>query len=125
MKTVVSTKNAPGAIGPYSQATICNGVVYVSGQIPLDPVSGEISQGDITEQTTRVLNNIKAIVEAAGSDMSKALKATVLLTDMGDFATMNEAYKKFFPENPPARMCYEVSALPRGAAVEIDLFCAL
>ena len=125
MKKVIATKNAPGAIGPYSQANVHNGVIYVSGQLAIDPGTGKLITGDIGEQTTRVLNNIKAIVEEAGSSMANVLKCTVLLKDIGDFAKMNEAYAKFFPENPPARIAYQVCAMPLGAEVEIDAICAV
>ena len=125
MKKVIASKDAPGAIGPYSQANVHNGVIYVSGQLPLVPETGKLCTGDIGEQTTRVLKNIKAIVEEAGSNMGNILKCTVLLTDLGNFAKMNEAYGKFFPENPPARIAYQVSALPLGAEVEIDAICAV
>ena len=125
MKKVVATNNAPAAIGPYSQANVHNGVVYVSGQLPIDPDTGKLITGDIGEQTTQVLNNIKAIVEQAGSNMGNILKCTVLLKDIGNFAKMNEAYAKFFPENPPARIAYQVCAMPLGAEVEIDAICAV
>jgi len=121
----VATDKAPAAIGPYSQASIHNGVIYVSGQLPIDVATGELSKGDIGEQTHLVMSHISAIVEEAGSSMDKLLKATILLTDMAHFAQMNEAYAKFFPESPPARICYQVSALPKGAVIEIDAICAL
>jgi len=125
MKTIVNTKSAPAAIGPYSQGTIHNGTLYVSGQLPINPTTGELSSGDIKEQTTLVMTNLKAIVEAAGSDLKKVLKCTILLTDMTNFAAMNEAYGAFFKEEPPARICYQVSVLPKGAIVEIDAVCAV
>ena len=125
MKKVIASKDAPGAIGPYSQANVHGGVIYVSGQLPLDPATGKLVEGDIGLQTTRVLDNVKAIVEEAGSSMANVLKCTVLLTDLGNFAKMNEAYGKFFPENPPARIAYQVSALPLGAEVEIDAVCGV
>ena len=125
MKTIIASKKAPGAIGPYSQACVHGGVIYVSGQLPLDPTSGKPVSGTVGEQTTKVLENIKAIVEEAGSNMGNILKCTVLLTDMVNFTHMNEAYAKFFPENPPARIAYEVSVLPLGADVEIDAICAV
>ena len=125
MKKTVSTTNAPAAIGPYSQATIHNGVIYVSGQLPICPETGELSTGDVAEQTTLVMKNLAAIIEAAGSNMDNLLKATILLTDMGHFAQVNEAYVKFFTGAPPARICYQVCALPKGASVEIDAICAV
>jgi 2-iminobutanoate/2-iminopropanoate deaminase len=124
MKTIVNTKNAPAAIGPYSQATTHGGVVYVSGQLPIIPETGELSTEGISAQTTLVMNNLKAILEAAGSGTEKILKCTILLTSMADFVEMNEAYAKFFPSEPPARICYQVTALPKGAIVEIDCIAA-
>ena len=120
MKKVICTKKAPLAIGPYSQATVHNGLIYVSGQLPIEPDSGELCTGDIAEQTNVVMNNLKAILDAAGSSMEKILKCTILLTDMAFFAKMNEAYGSFFESEPPARICYQVCALPKGAIIEID-----
>ncbi|MCL1878906.1 MAG: RidA family protein [Defluviitaleaceae bacterium] len=125
MKKIISTNKAPAAIGPYSQATVHNGVAYVSGQLPIDPTTGELSVGDISEQTRLAMSNLEAIVEAAGSGMDKVLKCTILLTDMVHFAQMNEEYAKFFPSEPPARICYQVTALPKGASVEIDCIAAV
>lgn len=124
MKKIIATSKAPAAIGPYCQATTHNGVIYVSGQLPLDPATGELSTGGIAEQTRLVMSNIKAIIESAGSSMDKILKCTILLTDMAHFAEMNEAYAKFFPNDPPARICYQVCALPKGACIEIDCIAA-
>jgi len=121
----ISTKNAPAAIGPYSQAKVFGGVAYISGQLPMHPATGEMELGDIKAQTQLTLENLAAIVEAAGSSMDKVLKATILLTDMGHFAAVNEVYASFFKDNPPARICYQVCALPKGAAVEIDAICAV
>ena len=125
MKKIVSTGNAPAAIGPYSQATVHNQTLYVSGQLPIDPATGELVTGDIVQQTHQVMKNISAIVEAAGGKMENVLKATVLLTDLANFAEMNEVYGSYFPQNPPARICYQVVALPKGAIVEIDVVCAI
>jgi len=125
MKKVVSTSNAPAAIGPYSQATIYNQVLYISGQLPIDPSTGEMVGDDISRETHQVMRNLAAIVEAAGGKMENVLKATILLTDMGCFAAVNEVYSSYFPENPPARICYQVVALPKGARVEVDAVCAL
>ncbi|MCL2190129.1 MAG: RidA family protein [Defluviitaleaceae bacterium] len=125
MKKIINTKNAPAAIGPYSQATVHNGTLYVSGQLPIDPGSGEICGTDIKAQTTLVMQNLKAIVEAAGAKLENILKCTILLTDMAHFAQMNETYAGFFPSDPPARICYQVTALPKGAIVEIDAIVAL
>jgi len=123
-KTIIAPK-APAAVGPYSHATVHNDTLYISGQLPLVPETGEILDGSIDEQTTLVMNNIKAIVEEAGSNLDNILKCTILLTDLANFGAVNEAYGKFFPKNPPARICYEVCALPKNAEVEIDAICAL
>jgi len=123
--STISTCKAPAAIGPYSQAKVYNGVAYISGQLPIDPATGELCPGDIAQQTHMVMSNLAAIIEAAGSSMDKVLKATILLTDMGDFAQVNEVYASFFADAPPARICYQVCALPKGAAVEIDAICAV
>jgi 2-iminobutanoate/2-iminopropanoate deaminase len=125
MKKIISTPNAPAPIGPFSQATAFNGVLYVSGQLPVDAATGEVCTGSIGEQTTLVMNNIKAIVDAAGATMADVLKCTILLTDMADFAAVNEAYGAFFSDDPPARICYQVSALPRSVDVEVDAMVAL
>ena len=125
MKKIISTGNAPAAIGPYSQATVHNQTLYVSGQLPIDPTTGEMVAGDIAQETHQVMKNIAAIVEAAGGNMENVLKATVLLTDLANFAAMNEVYGSYFPQNPPARICYQVVALPKGARVEVDAIVAL
>lgn len=119
MKTTISTSQAPAAIGPYSQAVALNGTLYVSGQLPIDPSTGEMPQ-TVAEQTLRSLRNISAILAAAGMETADIVKTTVLLTDMNDFAAMNEAYAGFFCESKPARVCCAVAALPKGAKVEID-----
>ena len=121
----VCTEKAPGAIGPYSQAKVYNGTAYISGQLPIDPTTGELVDGDIASQTTKVLENVAAIVESAGGCMDRVVKTTILLTDINDFSQVNEAYAAFFPGEPPARICYQVSALPKGANIEIDAVCAL
>src|SRR6476659_10068251 len=120
MKKTVATENAPKAIGPYSQAIVHNGIAYLSGQIPLDPATGQMVEGDIAAQTTRVLENLKAVLEACGSGLDKVLKTTVFIKDMGEFARMNEVYGKYFAENPPARSTVEAARLPRDVRVEID-----
>ncbi len=120
MKRTIHTDHAPKAIGPYSQAIAWDGLLFVSGQIPLDPATGQIVEGGIAEQTRRVLENIKAILEAGGSDLSKVLRTTVYLKDMAEFAAMNEVYGQFFTSQPPARATVEVSRLPRDARLEID-----
>jgi 2-iminobutanoate/2-iminopropanoate deaminase len=120
MKTVISTPHAPAAIGPYSQAIVYNGLAYLSGQIPLDPATGQVVEGDITAQTERVFANMKALLEACGSSLSHVLKTTVFLKDMGEFAKMNEVYAKQFDSAPPARSTVEVARLPRDVRVEIE-----
>ena len=120
-KTVISTAAAPAAIGPYSQAIRTGNLLFVSGQIPLDPTSGQIVGDDIQAQTRQVLKNLSAILEAAGSDLSRAVKTTVFLRDLGEFAAMNEVYAEFFGHQPPARATVQVARLPRDVAVEIDL----
>ena len=118
---VISTSHAPAAIGPYSQAVRSGGLLFLSGQIPLDPATGQLVAGDISAQTERVMNNLAAILEAAGSSLAKVLKTTVYLRDLAEFGKMNEVYGKFFGEKPPARATVQVARLPRDAAVEIDL----
>ena len=122
---VVSTDGAPKAIGPYSQAVAASGMLFVSGQIPLDPVSGELVDGGIKEQTERVLKSIKAIVEKAGGTMENVVKTTVYLTDLSLFAEMNEVYASFFSQNRPARATVQVAALPKNSLVEIDAIARL
>src|SRR5215472_18400720 len=121
MKKIVATDLAPKAIGPYSQAVIHNGIAYLSGQIPLDPATGQIVEGDVVAQAERVLENLKAVLTACGSSFDQVLKATVYVKDMGDFPKVNEVYARYFPSNPPARATVEVARLPRDVKVEIDL----
>ena len=121
MKENISTEKGPKAIGPYSQAVKANGFIFTAGQIAFDPASGQLVSGDIARQTARVLDNLKAIVEAAGSSLDRAVKATVYLKDMNDFAAMNEVYARYFPQNPPARSTVEAARLPRDVLVEVDL----
>lgn len=116
----VSTDNAPGAIGPYSQAIKANGMVYCSGQIPIDIATGEFVSEDVAEQTEQVLKNLKAVLEAAGSSLDKVVKTGVFLADMNDFAVMNEVYGRYFDSNKPARATVQAARLPRDARVEID-----
>jgi len=120
MIKTVQTKRAPEAIGPYAQATVAGGFVFCSGQIPLDPATGELVPGGIAEQTTRVLENLKAVLEAAGAGFDSVASVNVYLTNLGDFAEMNAVYSQAFGEHKPARVTVGVSALPRGAAVEIS-----
>jgi 2-iminobutanoate/2-iminopropanoate deaminase len=120
MKIIISTEQAPKAIGPYSQAVISNGWAFLSGQIPLDPASNQIIEGGIAAQTERVLENLKSVLEAAGSSLERVVKTTVYLKDMGEFAKMNEVYGRYFASNPPARATVEAARLPRDVGVEID-----
>jgi len=124
LKDVIATDQGPRAIGPYSQAIRANGFIFISGQVAFDPATGQLVEGDVSKQTVRVLENLKAISEAAGSSLDKAVKATVFLKDMNDFAAMNEIYARYFGHNPPARSTVEVSRLPRDVRVEIDLIVA-
>lgn len=117
---VVETKNAPAAIGPYSQAIVTGDMIYTSGQIPLLPETGALSEGGIVEQTEQVIKNLSAVLEAAGSDLTKVLKTTCFLQNMGDFAAFNAVYEKHFT-GKPARSCVEVAKLPKGALVEIEV----
>ena len=119
--TVIATRSAPGAIGPYSQGTVAGGpLVFTAGQIPLNPATGELVTGDIRVQTRQVLENIRAILEAGGSDLAGVVKTTVFLKDLADFAAMNEVFAEFFPTAPPARSAVEVARLPRDVRVEIE-----
>jgi 2-iminobutanoate/2-iminopropanoate deaminase len=120
MKHIIATEQAPKAIGPYSQAITWNGLAFLSGQIPLDPATGQIVEGDIAVQTERVLENLKTVLEACGSSLAQVLKTTVYLKDMGEFPRMNEVYARYFPEDPPARATVEVARLPRDVRVEMD-----
>lgn len=117
---IVSTQKAPAAIGPYSQAVIINGILYSSGQIPIDPQIGVLVEGDITKQTEQVVRNIVALLNEAGSNLSRVIKTTCFLKNMNDFAAFNEIYGKHFTSQP-ARSCVEVSALPKNALVEIEV----
>ena len=120
MRRVIRSDEAPAAIGPYSQAIVSGGLVWASGQIALDPETGLLLEGGIEAQTRRTLTNLKAVLEAGGSGLDRVLRATVYLADMADFAVFNQVYAEFFREDPPARACIEVSALPKGARIEID-----
>ena len=120
IETVV-TDRGPKAIGPYSQAVRANGFLFVSGQIPLDPKTQQLVEGEISVQTERVLENLKGILESAGTSLQRVVKATVFLADMNEFSAMNEVYARYFTANPPARSTVEVSKLPRNVRVEIDV----
>jgi len=121
MREVIRTDKAPAAVGPYSQAIRTSGLVFTSGQIPLDPATGKLVEGDIQEQTRQVMVNLRAVLKAAGTDFPRVVKATVFLADMGDFAAVNEVYARAFPADPPARSAFQVAALPLGARVEIEM----
>ncbi|HKQ87440.1 MAG TPA: RidA family protein [Candidatus Acidoferrales bacterium] len=121
MKEIIATEKAPKAIGAYSQAVRANGFIFVSGQIPIDPATGELLVGDIGQQTARVMENLKAILDTAGSSLDRAVKVSVFLRDMSEFGGMNTVYAKYFPNDPPARATVQVARLPRDVGVEIDL----
>lgn len=121
MKKIISTTDAPAALGPYSQAVRVGSTIYCAGQIPLDPKSGQIVSEDISEQTRRVLQNITAVLKAEGLSFDHIVKTTIFLTDLGDFQTVNEIYGGYFKQAPPARSTVQVAALPKGARVEIEV----
>jgi len=125
MKDVVHTDRGPKPIGPYSQAIKANGFVYLAGQVALDPKTGEMTGSDIRQQTERVMENMKGVLEAAGSNLAHVVKTTVYLKDLNDFAAMNEVYARYFTLAPPARSTVEVSRLPKDALLEIDVIAAL
>jgi len=120
VKEIISTENAPGAIGPYSQAVKTGGMVFCSGQIPIDVATGEFVSPDVAEQTEQVLKNLAAVLQAAGASLNNVVKTTVFLADMNDFTAMNEVYAKYFSDNKPARATVQAARLPRDARVEID-----
>ncbi len=119
-RQIISTTEAPSAIGPYSQAVQAGGMLFVSGQIPIDPASGELVQGGVEAETRQVLNNLKAILEAAGSSLEKVVKATLFIADMNQFGTINAIYAEYFQTDPPARACVEVARLPKDVQIEIE-----
>jgi 2-iminobutanoate/2-iminopropanoate deaminase len=121
VREIIATDRGPKAIGPYSQAIRANGFVFVSGQIPLDPATQQLVAGDVQAQTERVLENLKGIIEAAGSSLDRVVRATVFLADMNEFAAMNEVYGRYFRSQPPARSTVQVARLPRDVRVEIDV----
>lgn len=124
-KQIVATESAPKAVGPYSQAVRAGDFLFSAGQIPLDPVTGNLVAGGIQEQTERVLENIKAVITSQGIGLAQVVKTTVFMTNLADFTAMNEVYAKFFPVDPPARSTVQVAALPKGAQVEIEVIAAL
>jgi 2-iminobutanoate/2-iminopropanoate deaminase len=124
MREVVLTDHGPKPIGPYSQGIRANGFLYVSGQVALDPKTGELAGADVRQQTQRTLENVKGILEGAGSNLHHVVKTTVFLKDMNDFAAMNEVYAKYFPSAPPARSTVQVARLPKDALVEIEVIAA-
>ena len=124
MKKMIATKNAPAAIGPYSQATEAGGLIFISGQLPINPATGELAPAEIKAQTEASIKNIEAILVSEGLTLENVVKTTVLMADLGQFAQMNEVYGKFFAKNPPARAAYGVKALPKAALVEIEAIAA-
>lgn len=124
-KKEIATSKAPAAIGPYSQAVLIGDTLYTSGQIPINPATGALVQGGIKEQGTRVFENLKAVLEQAGTDFSKVVKVNVFITDLNDFAALNELYATYFEKPYPARSCVQVSGLPKGALVEIEMIAVL
>ncbi len=120
MRKPIQTDKAPAAVGPYSQAIRTTDLVFTSGQIPLDPETGKMVEGGIEEQTRRVMENLRFVLEAAGTDLTRVVKSTVYLADIADFAAVNGVYAQFFPTDPPARSAFQVAALPLGARVEIE-----
>lgn len=125
MKEIISTSDAPKAIGPYSQAVRSNGFVFVSGQVAIDPATQQVIQGDVAAQSDRVLKNLAAILNASGSGLEKVVRATVFLKNMNDFTAMNEVYGRYFTADPPARSTVEVARLPKDVLVEIDVIAEL
>ena len=125
MKQIIQTNNAPQAIGPYSQAVMANGTLYVSGQIPVVPATGAIVSDTVEEQTRQVLENVKAVVEAAGLTLNDVVKTSVFIKNMDDFAVINEIYSEYFKENCPARACVEVARLPKDVLIEMEAIAVL
>lgn len=120
-RTVISTERAPAAIGPYSQAIAAGNLIFLSGQLPIDPATGALIDGDIAAMTRQIFRNIETVLAAAGSTMSKVVKVTVFMADLNDFQAMNAAYAEFFPHDPPARSTVQVARLPRDARIEIEV----
>ena len=123
MKQVIFSDRAPAAVGPYSHAIDCGDLVFLSGQVPLVPETGVIAQGGIVEQTRQMMENIRAVLDSCGLTFFNVVKTTVFMTDLKDFNTFNDIYAAYFPENPPARSCVQVAALPKGALVECECVC--
>ncbi len=119
-RTTIATEYAPAAIGPYSQAVVAGGLVFTAGQIPLDPATGKLVEGDITAQTERVMRNLEAVLREAGADFGTVIKTTCFLANLDDFAAFNEVYARYFPQQPPARSTVQVARLPAGAQVEVE-----
>ncbi len=124
-KKIIRTAHAPAPVGPYSQAVLSNGLLFCSGQIAIDPATNEVLKGTVTEQAILVMKNIKAVLTEAGGDFKNVVKTTIFLKNMSDFAAVNEVYGGYFTENPPARSTVEVSALPKGVDVEIEIIAAI
>lgn len=124
-RKVISTPQAPAAIGPYSQAIATEGLLFISGQLPIDPISGKILDGDIAAKTKQIITNATAIAKEAGTELGRVVKTTIFLTDLGDFQEVNGAYGSFFPDSPPARSTVQVAALPLGSNIEIEFIVAL
>ena len=124
-REIVATKEAPAAVGPYSQGVKTGSLVFTAGQIALDPATGQMIDGDVQAQTEQVLQNLQAVLKAAGTDMAHVAKCTVFLADIAEFGAMNEVYGLYFPDNPPARSAFQVAALPLGARVEIEAIATL
>ena len=125
LRHAISTEAAPAAIGPYSQGLACGDLLFISGQLPIDPASGELIEGTIEEKTRRVLDNLRAVAEAAGGGLEDVVKTTVFLKDMNDFGAMNSVYAEYFTDTPPARAAVQVAALPKGADIEIEAVAVL
>lgn len=123
MKKIIATEKAPKAIGPYSQAVACGNFLFTSGQLGLDPATGDFAKGGVTEQTEQVISNLKAVIEKAGFTLNDVVKATCFLADIHDFAAMNEVYKKYFTGDFPARSAFAIKSLPKGGLVEIEAIC--
>jgi len=125
MRKIIATTEAPAAIGPYSQGVVYGNLLFISGQLPVDPKSGKLVSGDIGDKTRRIMENLEAIASEAGTRLEKAVKCTIFLTNLDDFKAVNVAYREFFPANPPARSTVQVAALPLGVPIEIEMIVAM